>query len=229
MFMKLADNSDPSSLASRLRAKRLRWFTSLLDSIPRPLSILDVGGTETIWERAGLVNRPDVSITLINIELRHAPYANVSAIVGDARDMRSFEKEQFDIVYSNSVIEHVGGLDDMRRMASEVRRVGKSYFVQTPNKYFPIEPHFHFPLYQFLPRGIKVAILQNFDLGWVKKAPDRLDASKEVDSIRLISGAELHSMFPDGEIRKETVLGLTKSLIAYKTPGHQARAESMTA
>jgi 2-polyprenyl-3-methyl-5-hydroxy-6-metoxy-1,4-benzoquinol methylase len=79
--------------------------------------------------------------------------------------MRQFRDHQFDVVYSNSVIEHVGDLDDMRRMAQEIQRVGKRYFLQTPNRYFPIEPHFVFPFFQFLPRPVQISLVQKFRLG----------------------------------------------------------------
>src|ERR1039457_2552789 len=108
MVFKFADNRDPNSLASRLRAKRHEWFRSLISNLPRPLTVLDVGGTETVWEIIGFVNQPDIQITIINIEPSETSYNNISLVVGDARDMRQFRDHQFDVVYSNSVIEHVG-------------------------------------------------------------------------------------------------------------------------
>ena len=150
MLPQFADNRDPNSLASRMRAMRNAQFKSLLDSLPRPLKILDVGGSHMVWETIGLVDQPDVHITILNLEQEECRYKNVHSVVGDARDMRGFHGCQFDIVYSNSVIEHVGNMEQMVRMASEVRRVGRRYFVQTPNRYFPIEPHFVFPMFQFL-------------------------------------------------------------------------------
>src|SRR5262249_14214647 len=146
---------------------------SLIDGLPRPLEILDVGGTQTVWEAIRLVDQPDVHITILNLQREECPYKNVRSVVGDARDMRHFHDCQFNIAYSNSVIEHVGGIDQMPKRASEVRRVGRRYFVQTPYRYFPIEPHFVFPLFQFLPFSIRTLMVQNFSLGWIAKQPDR--------------------------------------------------------
>lgn len=216
MVPKFADNRNPNSLASRLRAERNKRFRSLISSLPRPLTVLDVGGTETVWETIGFANQPDIQITLINIEPSETSYNNISSIVGDARDMRQFSEHQFDVAYSNSVIEHVGNLADTQRMAREVRRVGKHYFVQTPNRYFPIEPHFVFPFFQFLPRTVQIALVQNFNLGWVGRNPERKYAERAVDTIRLLSWNEMHGLFPDAKIEKERLLGLTKSIIAYK-------------
>jgi hypothetical protein len=217
MVLKFADNRYPNSLASRLRAKRNEWFRSLLSSVSRPITILDVGGAETTWEAIGFADQPDVRITLINIDRSaKASHDNVSLVIGDARDMRQFGNAQFDVIYSNSVIEHVGSPDDMRQMAQEVRRIGKRYFVQTPSKYFPIEPHFVLPFFQFLPRPIQVALVQNFQLGWCERQPEKKHAERLIDSIRLLSHREMRDLFPDATIIKERFLGLTKSLIACK-------------
>jgi hypothetical protein len=85
MALKFADNRDPDSLASRLRAKRHDWFRSLISSLPRPLTVLDVGGTETVWKTIGFVNQPDIQITLINVEPCETSYNNISSVLGDAR------------------------------------------------------------------------------------------------------------------------------------------------
>jgi ubiquinone/menaquinone biosynthesis C-methylase UbiE len=111
---KFADNRDPNSLASRMRSKRKQRFRKALEGIPRPLNILDVGGAQAVWESIGFVDQPDISITLLNIERMETSYKNVTSILGDARDMHEFRNGQFDAVYSNSVIEHVGGIEDVR-------------------------------------------------------------------------------------------------------------------
>jgi SAM-dependent methyltransferase len=215
MVLKFADNRDPTSFASRLRAKRYEWFRSFIGGLPRPLTLLDVGGTEAVWETLGFVNQPDIHITLINVAPHATSYRNMASICGDARDMSQFRRHQFDVVYSNSVIEHVGDLDDMRRMAREVRRVGKYYFVQTPYRYFPIEPHFVFPLFHFLPRPLQIALVQRFNLGWSEPKPERQIAEQAIDSIRLLALNEMRALFPNALIRKERLFGLTKSLIAH--------------
>jgi hypothetical protein len=100
-------------------------------------------------------------------------------------------------------------------MANEMRRVGKRYFLQTPNRYFPIEPHFIFPMFQFLPLSVQVFLVQHFSLGWIRKTPDRLKAENEVRSIQLISKKDVRMLFPDANFGEEKFAGLTKSLLAY--------------
>lgn len=132
--------------------------------------------------------------------------------MGDARHM-DFASRSFDLVFSNSVIEHVGGFADQKRMADEVRRVGERFMIQTPNRYFPMEPHFVFPMFQFLPMSIKVYLLIKFRLGWVEKGHDAQHAREIVESIRLLSKKELCEMFPGARIYKEKFFGMTKSFI----------------
>jgi methyltransferase family protein len=215
MLKKLADNRDVGSLAVQFRRKRFAFFLSLLSQLERPVHILDIGGTEDYWKTMGLSADDHVFITLLNLTQDEVTLPYLQSIVGDARSIEA-ANQQFDIVFSNSVIEHVGNFSDQMRMAEEVRRVGKHYFVQTPNKYFPLEPHFLFPFFQFLPLKVRVGLLQNFRLGWFEKMPDLQKATEIVKSIRLLSRQEFLSLFPHASLYQEKVFGMTKSFIAYE-------------
>jgi 2-polyprenyl-3-methyl-5-hydroxy-6-metoxy-1,4-benzoquinol methylase len=129
--------------------------------------------------------------------------------------MRIFREREFDIVFSNSVIEHVGKYEQQAQMAKEVLRVGRRYFLQTPNRFFPIEPHFVFPLFQFLPVFLRIWLVSHFDLGWHKKASDTQEAVALANSIRLLTRRELKELFPGGTVYREKFYGLTKSFIIY--------------
>jgi len=214
MFKRIADNRDQGSLAVEFRRKRFAFFLSLLSRLDRPIHILDVGGTESYWRTMGLDGGDQVFITLLNLTENDVTLPNLTSTSGDARKIDANDAS-FDVVFSNSVIEHVGDSEEQRQMAREVQRVGKRYFVQTPNKYFPLEPHFLFPFFQFLPLKIRVWLLQNFKLGWFEKTPDEVTAREIVESIRLLDKREFFSMFPTGAIYEEKILGITKSLVAY--------------
>lgn len=214
MLKRIADNRDEQSLAVQFRRKRFAFFLSLLSRLKRPVHILDIGGTEAYWKMMGLDTNDQVFITLLNLTEDTVTLPRVTSTVGDARSIQA-KDNSFDIVFSNSVIEHVGNYQDQLKMANEVRRVGKCYFVQTPNKYFPLEPHFLFPLFQFLPVRLRVLLLQNFNLGWFKKTPDLQQALELVDSIRLLSRKEFKALFPKAFIYEEKVLWMTKSFVAY--------------
>lgn len=212
-FKKLTDNKRPDSLVARFRQNRFALFTSLIADIPRPLRILDVGGTQVFWELMGFTDQEDIQIVLLNLTPVPVQYENFTSLVGDATDLSLFEDQTFDIVFSNSVIEHVGGFDQQQQMAREVLRVGKRYFVQTPNRYFPIEPHFMFPLFQFFPFPLQLFILRK--LGGYRKIPDKQEATAAIRSIQLLTKQDMVYFFPNATLFKEKLFGLTKSFVVY--------------
>ena len=52
-----------------------------------------------------------------------------------------FKEREFEWVFSNAVIEHVGDDDAQVEFLNEMMRVGRYVFFTTPWKYFPIESH----------------------------------------------------------------------------------------
>jgi 2-polyprenyl-3-methyl-5-hydroxy-6-metoxy-1,4-benzoquinol methylase len=211
----MADNRDTESWAAKMRKRRFAFFLHLLQDVERPVHILDVGGEQRFWEVMSFTDVPGVHITLLNVNKPEVRHANFSELQGDATHLIGIDDRQFDVVFSNSVLEHVGGYNQQKRMAQEVRRVGKRYFVQTPNYWFPIEPHFLFPGFQYLPVSIRAFLINHFDLGWMKRIPEIQQARAQVEEIRLLREKELLELFPDSELYREKVLGLTKSFVVY--------------
>jgi ubiquinone/menaquinone biosynthesis C-methylase UbiE len=220
VFKKLIyDHTSSKSLATKLRLKRFTLLKSLFAELPNSatIRILDVGGTQNFWDKSVVLSElGDVEITIMNISEFKVNAPNIRSIVGDARNMKQFADKEFDVVFSNSVIEHVGSYEDQRQMAKEIKRVGKRYFVQTPNLYFPIEPHFVFPFFQFLPQSVKVWLISHFALGWYGKVTDIEKANELASEIRLLSKKEFINLFANAKIVEEKFLGLTKSFIAYE-------------
>src|SRR5882672_10322464 len=166
MLRWLASSRDSASFANKLRARRFLKFDALTARWPRPLRILDVGGTNAFWENRGWHQRTDVEVMILNLAAEEQRYANIKPVIGDATNLAEFDDCSVDIVFSNSVIEHLFTFENQRRMASEVQRVGKAYWVQTPNYWFPMEPHFHFLGWQWLPVPVRTSILQRRACGW---------------------------------------------------------------
>jgi hypothetical protein len=106
------------------------------------------------------------------------------------------------------VIEHVPR-ELQEPFAAEIRRVSKRYFVQTPNRWFLIEPHYQLPFFHFLPKRAQRALNRRFTLGWQQKGV--------WEEITLLSARDLKRLFPDAKIHRERVLGLTKSLMAIRS------------
>ena len=203
------DVHQAGSVATRLRRKRFVLFRALLAGVPRPLHILDVGGTQGFWETMGLADMPGLEFWVINLSDYEfqADRPQFHHLVGDGRHMPQFADHQFDIVFSNSVIEHVGSYADQRCMADEIRRVGRRYFVQTPNRYFPIEPHYLYPFFQFYPPALKTGLVRHLRLGWGNLV--------EATTIRLLSKRELLRLFPGSRLYAERWAGLNKSFVVY--------------
>lgn len=214
---KVADPYRKDSLGSQLRRKRFALFRKLIATVPRPIRILDVGGEIPFWQNMQFTEEPGITFTLVNRQekVTDPAFANFTSMAGDARHMPLFADQSFDVVFSNSVIEHVGTLDDQRHMAQEVQRIGKRYFVQTPNRFFPIEPHFLFPFFQFLPMGVRVFLVSHVALGARSQRLDATAARARVSEIRLMTLRELRTLFPGAAIYRERVFGLTKSFIVY--------------
>lgn len=213
MPIAILDEYNIKSIPFAFRKRRFEKFLRLLNSVERPVRILDVGGSELYWQSMQF-EQDDVSILLLNLTKRNVTSKNMSSIAGSATDLNDFQNNEFDIVFSNSVIEHLFTWENQKKMADEVRRVGKRYYVQTPYRYFPVEPHWMFPLFQFLPKFLQVFITKNFSVGHQPKAGNTIDARKRVEEIRLLTRKEMQQLFPEALIVQEKVLGLTKSLIA---------------
>jgi len=199
-----------------MRRRRFEFFLSLLQPLQRPVTILDVGGTQEFWDSMGADALGKVRVTLLNLNKTRISKPMFEAVTGDGRDLSRYATGSFEVVFSNSVIEHLGpAFADQRLMADEIRRVGRRYFVQTPNRNFPIEPHFLTPGFQFLPTSVRVWAVRHFSVGWYDRIPDKIAARREVESISLLTENQLRDLFPGAKIYKEKILGLTKSLIAY--------------
>lgn len=216
IYRKTADFRSEGSIALKMRLERINLFKELISSMNLPLNILDIGGTSTFWEIMGLAGENNFQVTILNLYEEKAKHDNLKCVIGDGRDLKNFEDNEFDVVFSNSVIEHLGNLHDQKLMAEEIQRVGKNYFVQTPNFYSPIEPHFFFPFFPLLPNKFKIFLLNNFNLGYFKKTNNEEKSKEIIQSIRLLKEEEVKDLFQGCHIKLENYLGFTISFIIYK-------------
>ena len=214
LMRRLADSNEPTSFANKLRARRFQQFEALIARLPRPLRLLDVGGTNAFWENRGWHRRNDVEIFTLNLVAEEQLHANIKPLTGDARNIAQFDDHSIDVVFSNSVIEHLFTFESQRRMAAEIQRVGRAFWVQTPNYWFPIEPHFHVVGWQWLPVAMRISILRRKTCGWRGPCPDPIAARRSVEEIRLLTQDELRELFPHASIIPERFCGFVKSWIA---------------
>lgn len=168
--------------------------------------ILDVGGTDFNWTLSFI--HPEV--VLVNLDRSVRP-----SVVGDACRL-PFRDGAFDIVYSNSVIEHVGSRKAQETFAAECRRVGVRYYIQTPNKWFPIEPHWLMPFIHWLPLGARRLLARNFTVRGLLERPSPEWCRNLLDQTNLLSVREMRRFFPEADIWREKIAYCTKSIIAAK-------------
>lgn len=207
---RLADRRDPRSWSAKFRRARGKHLAQFLAAIPRPIKLLDVGGDPAFWDVVGAGD--GIEITIVNND-ESVSDPRFRFVHGDARNLSQFADAAFDVVVSNSVIEHV---DDQQAMAREVMRVGKRFYVQTPDRWFPVDPHYLVPFFHWLPRRMQIVLLTGFDIGWLRSGGDAHAAEMLIDSIRLLTARDLARLFPGATIWRERFFGLTKSLTAYR-------------
>jgi len=181
--------------------------------------ILDVGGTPFNWSLLDCQAR----VTIVNMpRAREAFDDHFTCVFADGRRL-PFPDQSFDIVFSNSVIEHVGDGESQRQFANEIARVGKSYWVQTPNRGFPVEPHLLTPFLHFLPHAWQRRLARRCTV-WAlieRPSPDRWEFYIEhyLRDIQLLDAGDFRRLFPDAAVVRERLGGVTKALIAVKGSG----------
>ena len=221
---RLTDYSNPQSLGSRFRARRIGPMIKLIEQAHArhgSARILDVGGRKAYWNvlPPETLQRYRAHITVLNLpsDLQGDDNDFFTHTTGNACDLREYADQAFNIVHSNSVIEHVGGWADMKRFAREIRRVAPAFYVQTPYYWFPIEPHYLMPCFHWLPKPAQVRLIRTFALGNRGRARDLDEALTKIDDApRMLDLKTMRLLFPDGRILKERFMLLTKSLIAVK-------------
>jgi hypothetical protein len=206
----------PDSLGQHRRARRWDWLREAFPEI-ESMSVIDLGGTAEAWLRAPV--RP-AAVHVVNLEplSEESPVPWIRADQADACDLPSrISDGRYDLVYSNSVIEHVGGHTQRMRFAVAVHKLSERHWVQTPYRYFPIEPHWLFPGFQFLPLNVRAQVSRRWPLA---HTPSRNwdEGLQAAMSVELLSQAEMGFYFPDSTLRTERIAGIVKSLIMTKAP-----------
>ncbi|MDR7309254.1 hypothetical protein J2S40_000312 [Nocardioides luteus] len=208
----------PASLGAALRLRRWEMFTALFPDIA-DMKVLDVGGTAESWLRAPV--RPGHVVVLNLNDPGDCDEGWLTPVTGDACTARTALERAaapmaYDLVFSNSLLEHVGGHAQRVRLAAEIQQAAPLHWVQTPYRYFPVEPHWLFPGMQFLPMALRARVAERWPLVHTLPA-SRAEAMADVQWTELIGMTEMHAYFPESRILRERVLGMTKSMIAVRT------------
>lgn len=195
-------------LGNGFRRKRGRWLKRQFADCAL---VLDIGGHFRFW--TDLDWRPR-TLVLLNLEpFGNRLVPNAWHIQADALAL-PFADKSFELVLSNSVIEHV---PDHARFAAEMIRVGKGLYCQTPSKWFPVEPHYLGLFVHWLPKRWFTHFIHRYlTLHGIVSKPDAATTAAFKEEIRLLGKVDLQRLFPGCRIKTERFLGLPKSYIVWR-------------
>ncbi|MEA3226070.1 MAG: methyltransferase domain-containing protein [Planctomycetota bacterium] len=209
------------SIFSKLsRISRIRKL-ELFNRVMRPAEntkLLDVGA-EADPKSEGQLQFIDTypwkeNMTAGNISVEHIStikeyYPEIEAVVADACDL-PWPDKHFDVVYSNAVIEHMGSFERQKKMASEITRVGKRWFVTTPNRWYPFEFHMRLPFVTWLPFNgyLWAGRIVSYD-----HEQQKYTVGRRRNDLRLMTARELQKCFPGSRVIKQRVTLMAETLI----------------
>lgn len=184
-------------ISSWNRRRKWRLFCEHMLATSGSTNVLDVGySNEEYSSTDNFIEKhfPHLQhLTALGVEQHDkfsARYPAVSVVRYDGGKF-PFRDNEFDVVWSNAVVEHVGDRRAQVRFLSEIQRVGRRAFVTTPNRHFPIEVHTRTPLLHYLPKTMFDGYLRVTGKAW---AAD--------DYMRLLGVRELRNLLYDAGLKK---------------------------
>ena len=127
-------------------------------------------------------------------------FPSISTVVANGLDL-PFADDEFDVAFSNAVVEHVGGRGEQRRFVAELCRVAPRVFVSTPNRWFPVETHTLVPFAHWLPRPEADRIMHAL-------------RRENWDQVELLTKRDLLALFPPNVDTRVVEARVTISVVA---------------
>ncbi len=206
------------------RGKRLERFNAFSGGVSGRIRLIDLGGTVKFWEDWGLAKQPRLEVTIVNdhhIDKNHEhdplSLPNIHRLQADVLSLSAADLAQYDVIFSNSLIEHLPSPEAQRQLAQAIIDSGRPYFLQTPNKTSPVDPHFprpYVPFFAAYPRSLQARLLSWSALGSGSAAPSYQAALERLSNYHPLTTRGVRQLFPQARIVMERPMGVPMSIIA---------------
>ncbi len=206
------------------RGQRHKLFNDFMRGTTGRIRIIDLGGTADFWENWGLAKQPLTEVTLVNDHHQDKTHENeairlpnIRQLSADVLTLSATDLAQYDVIFSNSLIEHLPGPNSQRQLAQAIIDSGKPYFLQTPNKRSPVDPHFprpYVPFFAAYPRPLQARLLSWSALGSGEAAPSYEAALVRLANYHPLTTRGVRQLFPQARIVVERPLGVPMSIVA---------------
>ena len=206
------------------RGKRLERFNSFVKGVSGQVRLIDLGGTVQVLGRLG----PGEAAAAGRHDRQRPPHrqesrarsplaAEHSPSAGRCADAVAADLAEYDVIFSNSLIEHLPSPEAQRQLAQAIIDSGRPYFLQTPNKRSPVDPHFprpYVPFFAAYPRPLQARLLSWSALGSGSAAPSYAAALERLSNYYPLTTRGVRQLFPQARIVMERPLGVPMSIIA---------------
>jgi len=206
------------------REQRLKLFNKFVKGVGGRIRLIDLGGTVKFWEDWGLAKQPLLDVTLVNNHDKDKCHANdpitlpnIRRLRADVLTLSAADFAEYDLIFSNSLIEHLPGREAQRQLARAIIESGRPYFLQTPNKRSPIDPHFprpYVPFFATYPRSLQARLLTWSALGSGSASPSYDAALARLKYYSPLTTRDVRQLFPQARVVMERPMGVPMSIIA---------------
>lgn len=185
--------------SDRNRIKKYNLFISELMPI-HTTRILDVGASENEYQKnANILEKlypHQEMITVLGIDDYkefNKRYPKVKTIHYNGKTF-PFKDNEFDVCWSNAVIEHVGDKEAQTRFIKEIARTSKHALITTPNRFFPMEVHTKTLFLQYLQKPVFDKLLTMFGKGWATGKYMNLLSLSSIEGLLAAAGVKKYKI-----------------------------------
>jgi hypothetical protein len=220
-----------SRLRQYTRGNRNKRFRAFVDELRpaepgRLIKVIDLGGTVPFWQAWNITAQDKLHLTLVNDHVADAENdveSQTPFIVNRRADVLTLTKDDFrsfDLIFSNSMIEHLSSRHAQGELAGRIGSSGVPYFIQVPNKYAPVDPHIprpYLPFFGAYPKPVQARIITLKSFGGDGRKPASLEEAYEsfLNYYNPLGIRDMRELFPGAKVEFERAFGAPMSILAY--------------